>query len=147
FVRNGDRVAAARIALWISQEYGAAYGNAPASAGWLARAARLLDGTPPCVEHGWLLVARGFNMVEDAAQAERVATQALEIAMTYGDFDLEACALGQIGRALLWQGHADEGFARLDEAMAAATGGEVRDPRAIAMTCCVMIAACERAMA
>ena len=147
YVRSGDRVEAARIALWISQEYGAAYGNAPASAGWLARADRLLNGAPPCIEHGWLLVARGFNMVEDATQAERVATEALEIAMAHGDRDLEVCALGQIGRAMLWQGHTNEGFARLDEAMAAATGGEVRDPRAIAMTCCVMIAACERAMA
>jgi ATP/maltotriose-dependent transcriptional regulator MalT len=147
FVRSGEQVAAARIALWISQEYGAAYGNLPASVGWLSRAARLLEGAPPCVEHGWLLVARGFNMVDNAAEAERVAREALEIATTHGDRDLEVCALGQIGRAMLWQGNTADGFTRLDEAMAAATGGEVRDPRAIGMTCCVMIAACERAMA
>jgi hypothetical protein len=78
--RRGDRIEAARIALWISQEYGAAYGNAPASVGWLARAERLLDGASPCVEHGWLLVARGFNTVADAEEAERMGVRARGIA-------------------------------------------------------------------
>jgi DNA-binding CsgD family transcriptional regulator/tetratricopeptide (TPR) repeat protein len=144
--RREDKIGAARIALWISHEYGAAYGNVPAIVGWLARAERLLEGAPPCVEHGWLLVARGFNMVADAAEAEGVAGRALALAIEHADRDLEVSALAQIGRARLWQGHTQDAFVRLDEAMAAATGGEVRDPRAIAMTCCVMISACERAM-
>ena len=147
FVRQGERIAAARIALWLSQEYGAAYGNAPASLGWLARADRLLENASPCVEHGWLLVVRGFNIVDDAAAAAGIAKRAFEIATAYADRDLELCALGQIGRSLLWQGQTREGFERLDEAMAATMGGEVNDPRAIGMICCTMIAACERAMA
>ena len=75
-----------------------------------------------------------------------MGARALELAVEHGDRDLEVSALAQIGRARLWQGRTEEAFVRLDEAMAAATGGEVRDPRAIAMTCCVMISACERAM-
>jgi hypothetical protein len=49
------------------------------------------------------------------------------------------------GVSLVAEGDVPEGMRRLDEATAAATGGEMRDVELIAMTCCFMIFGCERA--
>ena len=52
FRRDGDLARAARIALWLSREYGLAFGNDAASRGWLARAERLRTGLEGHGEHG-----------------------------------------------------------------------------------------------
>jgi DNA-binding CsgD family transcriptional regulator len=69
----------------------------------------------------------------------------MQLARALSDRDLEIAAISQQGRALLASGQIDEGFRRLDEAMAAATSGEVRDKMTVADACCDMISACERA--
>ncbi len=56
----------------------------------------------------------------------RSAEEAHEIALTTGDRDLEAAALALLGYAELAGGEVPAGTDRLDEAMAAATGGDVR---------------------
>ena len=72
------------------------------------------------------------------------ADRALEIALEYGDPDLEVRALADSGLALVSQGRVGEGFARLDEALAAITGGQLRDPSVAGNAFCSMLSSCDR---
>ncbi len=138
------RVEAARAAMWIANEYLVAVGNRAAWNGWLERAAGQLKDVEPCADHGWLVITRGRRATE-ASESERACSEALEIARRHGDVDLEVFALSQLGRALVALGRADEGFARLDEAMVAVTAGEPRSMFTVCDTCCNMLTTCENA--
>src|SRR5450432_1148448 len=135
---------AARAAIWLANEYLIAAGNRAAWNGWLERAAGLLDGLEPCIEHGWLLFSRG-RRVDDPEEMANACREVLELARRIGDIDLEIVALSQFVRALVAQGRGTEGFARLDEAMAAVTAGEQRSFFTVAETCCNMLTTCEGA--
>jgi DNA-binding NarL/FixJ family response regulator len=144
FRHTGDRRAAAGAALWLSREYAAAHGNEPASAGWHARAEGLLRAEERCVEHGWLALARA----ERASSPELIASEAhdaLDIARDLDDADLECEALARLGYAEVAAGDVAEGISKLDEAMAAATGGEVALLDTIGEVTCTAIAAFELA--
>ncbi|HEV7554062.1 MAG TPA: hypothetical protein VGO00_01340, partial [Kofleriaceae bacterium] len=143
---HGDSAAAARMALWLAAEHSGALGNPAVGNGWLARAERLIDELGACVELGWLLLRRSRSSVDPTA-AEQLARDALALAHTHHDRDLEIAAISQQGRALLAAGRTAEGFGCLDEAMAAATSGEVSSHATVSDTCCDMIIACERTMA
>ena len=143
FLERDDRLAAARMAIWLAGEH-AALGSTAVVNGWVARAERLLAETGPCSERGWLLL-RKARMTADPATAERISREVIDLAHTVKDRDLEIAAISRCGRALLSAGRIDEGFACLDEAMAAATNGEARNLDAIGDACCDMIGACERA--
>jgi tetratricopeptide (TPR) repeat protein len=71
------------------------------------------------------------------------ADRALEIARRVGDTDLEALALQDRGRVLVALGRVEEGMALIDEAMAAATAGELT-PHTTGRTYCNMMSICER---
>ncbi len=143
--RAGGRTeAAARAALWLAREHAAAFGNRAASNGWHARAERLLGEAEPGPDLGWLAIARAERAVAPAEVAEHAA-HALEIARRYGSADLEAAALVRSGYAAVALGDVEGGLARVDEAMAAATGGEVAGLETIGDVICVGIAACELA--
>ena len=144
FRRDGELARAARIALWLSREYGLAFGNPAAARGWLARAERLLHDVAPGAERGWLDLARS-EAAGDPTEAARAAASALEVALAAGDPDLELRALAQLGFAEVSLGHVDDGLARLDEAMAAATSGEPASLETFADICCTLMLACERA--
>jgi DNA-binding NarL/FixJ family response regulator len=145
FQERGDAAAAARMALWISQQYGGGLGTPAVANGWLSRAERLVRELGDSPERGWLLLRQSRRAAEPAA-AQRLAQQAQALARSIGDVALELSALSQLGRALLAAGRVDQGFACLDEAMAAATCGELRDAYAIGDVCCDMIGACDRTM-
>jgi ATP/maltotriose-dependent transcriptional regulator MalT len=144
FRRDGELARAARIALWLSREYGLVYENDAASRGWLARAERLLRDLTPGVEQGWLDLARSEASREPEAAAA-LASTALEVAVTRGDADLELRALAQLGLVEVTLGETDRGLGRLDEAMAAATSGEPATLETFADICCTLMLACERA--
>ncbi len=144
FRRDGEFARAARIALWLSREYGLVYGNGAASRGWSARAERLLRDVSPGAEQGWLDLARS-EAAGDAQTAASYASAALDVALATGDADLELRALAQLGLAEVTLGETDRGLARLDEAMAAATGGEPATLETFADICCTLMLACERA--
>ena len=74
-----------------------------------------------------------------------MAAAALDVATTTGDADLELRALAQLGLAEVSAGAVDSGLARLDEAMAAATGGEPATLETFADVCCTLMLACELA--
>jgi len=144
FRREGELARAARIALWLSREYGVVWGNEAAARGWLARAERLLADVAPGAEQGWLDLARS-ERERRPADAAALAAAALDTAVAARDPDLELRALAQLGLAEVSAGRVDEGLARLDEAMAAATGGEAATLETFADVCCTLMLACERA--
>lgn len=142
--RDGELARAARVALWLAREYGLAFDNDAAARGWLARAERLLHDVAPGAERGWLDLARSEG-ARDAASAASLASSALDVALAAQDPDLELRALGQLGLAEVTLGNVDQGLARLDEAMAAATSGEPANLETFADICCTLMLACERA--
>jgi len=145
FQERGDAAASARMALWISQQYAGGFGTSAVASGWLGRAESLIAELGPGPERG-LLLLRQSRRSPDPSTAERLAQEAMAQARAIGDPALAMSALSQRGRALLAAGLVEQGFACLDEAMAAATCGEVRDAYAIGDVCCDMIGACDRAM-
>jgi DNA-binding CsgD family transcriptional regulator len=143
FRRRGDRSRAAGIAVSIA-EASRIEGNEAAANGWIARGERLLEGIEEeCSERGWLEVERAKRAVSPK-ERERHAREAMEIARRRDDSDLEVSALGQLGLARTLAGEIEEGMTILDEAMAAATGGEASDPLAIGDVCCSTLVACDQ---
>jgi ATP/maltotriose-dependent transcriptional regulator MalT len=142
--KTGNLRSAARAALWLAISQASALGNVAVAQGWMQRAKRLLDTAGPCAELGWFehLCAKMSSNAEDTAAHAR---EAVEIARRHDDVDLEIWALSEQGRALVAIGQVDEGMAMLDEATAAATGGEVRSLFVVGNTCCNMLSACDRA--
>jgi tetratricopeptide (TPR) repeat protein len=140
---EGDRERAALVAIWLAREHLSIYGNDAVANGWLARAERLI-GDARSIAAGWLELARGRRS-GDPADRDGRATQALAIAHEFGDPSLEVAALADLGLAAIERGDAVAGLDRLDEAMAAATSGEVDLLETVAETCCSLVAACELA--
>ena len=139
----GDLRRAALVATHLGGVHYDGFLNESASHGWLARASRLLDQVGRCVERGHLALALVACNVRDANQLEASADVALELAIEFGDSDLEAKALADGGLALISQGRITEGFSRLDEAMAAVSAGEVA-PIFSGKIYCALLTACER---
>ena len=144
FRRDGELARAARIALWLSREQALVFGNEAVASGWLARAERLLRDVAPGAEQGWLSLARS-ERTRDPNESARLAEEALAVAETAGDTDLELRALAQLGLAEVSVGRVDDGLARLDEAMAAATAGEPTSLETFADVCCTLMLACDLA--
>lgn len=139
FRKGGDLGRAARIALWLANEH-RVQGSDAVARGWFARAERICAGLPPSPAHGWLAIAKTERM-DDPVEKARHATEALDIAHKHSDADLEIRALARSGLALVAQGLIEEGAARFDEAMAAATGGEAFELDVLGETYCDMFAA------
>jgi LuxR family maltose regulon positive regulatory protein len=143
---QGDARAAARMAYGLAVDCIDLRGEAPAS-GWLERARRLLEGTEPGAEHGWLALWEGhfallYRRETDAARGH--GRSALEIGRRLGLLDLEMLALALEGLVLVAEGQVDEGMRRLDEATASALAGEMGALDAVGATCCFLVHACER---
>jgi DNA-binding CsgD family transcriptional regulator len=141
--QRGDDRAAAHVALWIAHEYQAGVGNPAAADGWLARAAGLLEQLPQGPDHARLELVR-CERAGDRLQARQHAKAALEIARRLGDPDLEIAALGRLGLAEVRVGAVESGMSRLDEAMAAALGGEAAELETLGELCCDLLAACDQ---
>ena len=80
----------------------------------------------------------------DTVTARRLGAEARALAGSLGEVDLEMLAQASLGFATVCEGNIAEGMRLLDEATAAAVGGEMTDPDAIVTTCCYLISACER---
>ena len=143
FRRRPDPVQAATIALGLCVHYQANIGNPAASAGWLARAKRLVDEFGLDDFRGWLLLIEA-GLADDPVRGEKLARQTREFAGRSADLDLELCALAQIGSCLIMQGRVEEGLPFLDEAMAGSLGGEGSNFETVVFTSCNMIESCTR---
>jgi len=119
-------------------------GDAAQAAGWMARAARLLDESgEPCAERGHLLLpaARQSLMSGNIADARAKFAEAAAIGEQFGDVDLTNLARQGLGRTLIELGEVERGVALLDEVMVAVTAGEVSTIIAGIIYCSV-ISAC-----
>jgi tetratricopeptide (TPR) repeat protein len=143
FKESGNQRGAALAATNLGSLHYDALGNEAASRGWLSRANRLLDREGRCVERGYLELALVACSVRDVSALEESAAVALDLAIEFNDPSLEARALADGGLALISQGMLAKGFARLDEAMAPVSAGEV-DPMMSGMIYCALLTACER---
>jgi DNA-binding NarL/FixJ family response regulator len=147
YSERGDRRSAARIAVWLAWDAWAFRGEHAVSNGWLQRARSLLSGLPACPEQAWLEVREGsLCLMEDGDpdRAHRLAAEGIRIARQAHNIDLEMLGVSVQGLALVASGAIAEGMRRLDEVNAAIVAGELKDLVAIALSCCYMIAACER---
>jgi DNA-binding NarL/FixJ family response regulator len=147
YLSRGDKVSAARIAVWIGWDCWSFRGEDMVGRGWLGRARRLLEDAPCCTERAWLeLRESAFCLFEDGdpKRALAHADEGVKIARAVGDTDREMMGRALQGLALVTLGEVAEGMRRLDEVNAAIVGGELHDLVAIGLASCHMIAACDR---
>ena len=118
----GDRCRAAMACVRLGDTLANAMGNLTASRAWFARARRLIQDEPCCLEQGWVAVAAMGCDVDDPAALLAGAELALDRARQFGDLNLETKALADAGLAHVQAGRLAQGMALLDEAMALACG-------------------------
>lgn len=142
YIEMGARTPAAGVALQLA-EFGFQRRAMAVAGGWLARAERLLEGEPPSSVHAFLAVSHAFRhlFTGDLDEGMRYAEQALELATTHRNRDVEALARNLIGRALLRKGDVAKGLALIDESTVAAVSGELK-AWATANVYCSTIDAC-----
>jgi DNA-binding CsgD family transcriptional regulator len=143
---EGDAHGAARMATWLGTDHVDFRGELAVAQGWFGRARRLLEDVEPAPEHGWLSVheAEKLLLANDTTRARELAVSATDLGRRLGVVDLEMMGLATEGLALVTEGEVDEGIARLDEAAAAALGGELGEIWVSGWCLCYMIYACER---
>ena len=112
FRRRSDPARAASAALELCFLYHENLGNHAAAAGWVARAARLVDQFDLEPLRGRVSLIKACCS-SDPDQREAWARQALRPTVGAGDRDLELCALSEIGAALIAKGIVDEGICPL----------------------------------
>jgi hypothetical protein len=146
FRRSGESVGAVQCALWLGIVYKANFANFAAANGWISRADRLLEPLDQRSLHAQSWVARAYRMA-DLQAADELTGRALAVARAAADVDVdvELTALSQLGLIRVGQGETAAGFAMIDEAMAAALGGERSTLDTVVYTCCDMLNACELA--
>jgi LuxR family maltose regulon positive regulatory protein len=145
--QQNDSLGAARMAMWLAADYCDFRGEAAISNGWLRRAESLLEPVPLAPEHGWLRLIEAdtsLSLAGDVATANRAAAAAATIGRELGDFDCTMMALAVQGFALVCEGDVAAGIRCLDEAAAAATGGELTRQSAPLWILCYLIYSCER---
>jgi DNA-binding CsgD family transcriptional regulator len=144
---QGDAKGAARVALWLVWDHLAIRGDSAVAAGWLERARRLLAGHESSAEFGWLLLREGEVALfrgHDPVTARTSGMRAAELGRQTGDRGIEFTGLALEGLARVSAGDVAAGMRCLDEATAAATGGEVKELHTVGVVCCWQIFACER---
>ena len=142
-LRDGNRPGAVRAAFWLGVHL-TIRGEIGRATGWLGRAQRLVEHEAgDCVERGYLASADALRaMVAGDWRATRAAAaDAVGVGERFGDPDLVALGLIDLGRALIEEGLVAEGLGKLDEAMVAAAGGEL-SPVATGLVYCSVIEGC-----
>jgi DNA-binding NarL/FixJ family response regulator len=132
---EGEMDQAAKTALWLAEEYRSAMGRSSVAGGWLERAGSLVTGEPTATVQGWLALTRSRHST-DFSRMELLAIQALELGRKGADPDLEIRALSRLAVALVGAGRVEEGLARFDEAMVAATAESQATLETIGETYC-----------
>jgi DNA-binding NarL/FixJ family response regulator len=145
-VERGEETRAARWAFWLGLRL-FSLGEPGRAGGWIARAQRLTEGKD-CVEQGYLLLPMIHRHLAtgDLEAAVSAAARAVEIGNRFRERDLSAFASSLQGRALARQGRIADGLALLDEAMVAATAGEL-SPLVTGLIYCIVIGSCQQVYA
>ena len=146
YLADGDYAAAARCAVWTGMNL-ILQGEPARSAGWLARARRIVEDLPePCPFEGLLSVPIGLGALYqgDGATAADAFTRAADLGRARGDADTAALGTLGLGQAKIMLGELDDGLALLDEAMVAVTVGEI-SPIPAGIIYCAVIETCRLA--
>jgi DNA-binding NarL/FixJ family response regulator len=144
---RGDRLGAARLAVWLAWDTAAFRGEQAVANGWLQRARRLLEGLPDAPEHAWLGARAGiWALLDDGDpdEAQKIAAEVVRVGQATGAVDYEMVGRAVHGFARVTAGSVVEGLQELDEVNAAVLAGEMTDRVLIGLACCYLIAACER---
>jgi ATP/maltotriose-dependent transcriptional regulator MalT len=144
FLGRGEVRPAVRCAFWLALTL-ILRGEHARGGGWIERARHLLeDAETDCVEQSYLRIPEAVQALNgDPGAAQRAFIDITETADRFGDPDLGALGrLGQ-GQALIAQGSAPQGVAKLDEAMVAVTSGEV-STLAAGIVYCAMVLTCRQ---
>ena len=142
--RDGDRRAAALVAIRLAMLHGLIDGDEAVVGGWLASAQRVLEQCPDCPERGWVDLFLAA-VTADPDERERLAEGARRTGQRFGDSGLEFDALAYAGKALVERGEVQAGMRLIDEAFAAVASGVVSDPWAAGEIYCSLLSACELA--
>jgi ATP/maltotriose-dependent transcriptional regulator MalT len=142
-LRQGDVAAAAGLALLLSEDH-RRQGRSSVAESWRRRAAKLLDGVPECVHHGYLRLYQGevARRNGDIHRARLLLDEATAIAQQTGNADLAADVTQEQGRLMILSGARSEGLARMDEAMLSASNGTLT-PYTTGKIYCCLISACD----
>jgi DNA-binding CsgD family transcriptional regulator len=143
-LRDGNRAGAVRAAFWLGVHL-TIRGEIGRATGWIGRAQRLLEHeVGDCVERGYLSSAEALRcmVAGDWPATRAAAADAVGVGERFGDQDLVALGLMDLGRALMEEGLVAEGLGKLDEAMVAATAGEL-SPVATGLVYCSVIEGCQ----
>lgn len=141
FTAAGEPCRAAMACVRLGETFAVAMGNLTVSRAWFARARRLVEAEPACVEQGWAAVAALGCDVDDPAELLVAAELALDRARRFGDVNLETKALADGGLAHVQIGRVAQGMRLLDEAMALACG-PADDPDSTGKSICSFFTAC-----
>ena len=146
FLEAHDSSGAIRCAAWLGMQL-MSLGDRSRSAGWFARAQRIVEADPASGPgQGFLLIpeALGALYAGDGARASDVFERAAEFAHRFGDPDLIALShLGQ-GQAKIMVGDPEGGLIMLDEIMVAVTAGET-SPIPSGIVYCAVLQCCRLA--
>lgn len=143
-LQAGETTRAARCAFWVGLSH-AQRGEAGSAGGWLGRARKLLEPEPDgSAEKGYLLLPQIFEYEArgDWEAAAATAAEARSVGERQDEPDLFALAGHEQGHILVRLGRVGEGMALLDEAMVAASAGEL-SPIATGIVYCGVILACQ----
>ncbi len=145
FKAAADRRGAARMAIWLGMDHLEFRGEEAVARGWFARCERILADLEPGPEHGWMAAFMAVFAFEegDPVTARQLGTQARELGRELSLTALEMLGLATEGLAMVTAGEVAAGMRGLDEASAAALGGEYEEQFPICWTCCYLIYACE----
>jgi DNA-binding CsgD family transcriptional regulator len=140
----GETLPAVRNAVWMGLIL-VTRGEMGPGGGWIGRAQRLIESEPgESVERGYLLMPLAFQHEAsgDLMSAAAVAADAASMAARFGHADGFALATHVQGDMLIKAGRVREGLALLDEAMVAATAGEL-SPIVTGIVYCGVILTCQ----
>ena len=141
--REGQTVAAARVARILAWITGNVLGDWAVQNGWLARALRILaELGEDAPEHGWVLIIRSYTE-PDASAREAMFREAITIGRRFADPNIEIESLASLAGLYLMTGRDNEGLALLDESMAALCAGELTEIASVDNLFCGLFWACE----
>ncbi|HUL86054.1 MAG TPA: helix-turn-helix transcriptional regulator [Actinomycetota bacterium] len=140
----GDPEAAARCSSRLCIEH-ALRGDTAASAGWLMRAQRLVEGSSESRDAGFVMIVRAHIAIfrGDPATSIELAQRAAGIGRRLRDLDLTVMGVQVEGLARLASGDLTGGMALLDEAMTSVVAGELT-PYTTGIVYCNVLEACLR---